>query len=305
VWSKTLDGVFDAYVLQFDFDPSHDGIDDIVIFSVPTHLETFPILAIDGGNGNTIWTRETQEDQFPFVAGEYGGGPGADLLAVTLRSMPSSDPVEGLLGEGGETQFVLVRIDGSNGQTLFERARPIYWPTRSYDFVFPFLYAGRMPDADRDGQDDAYIGSLILGFVEDPETGELQLAGADSDYSFESGANGSVLAAKQGPGWFEAYPEPDLDGDGAAEMSEWHVPIQEGEDYRVLLQTLAPATLLWERSIPDAQVWETTVWPSEDQDGVPGGEVVYGLNTEEGGRWSSLVASLTGATGQERWKTHH
>lgn len=302
VWSKTLEKVFDAYVLQFDFDPSGDGIDDIVIFSIPTHFETFPILAVDGGNGSTIWTRETQEDQFPFIAGEFGGGPGTDLLAVTLRSVPSAEPLQDPFGEGEQLRFVLVRIDGGNGQTLFETTRPVHLPTGSYDFILPFLYAGTMPDADGDGQDDAYTGSLVLGLMEDPETGEWKIAGADSDYSFESGADGSVLAAKQGPGLFEPYPEPDLDGDGAADMSEWHRPLQEGEDYRVLLQTLGPATVLWERSMPEAQAWETTVWPSEDQDGVPGGEVVYGLNTEEEGHWNSVVASLTGSSGSVRWR---
>lgn len=195
-----------------------------------------------------------------------------------------------------------MRIDGSTGQTLFETSRPLNEPTGSYDYLFYAVYAGGLRDASGDGQGDAYMGAWSLALVENPGTGELDILGAWSDYSFESGADGSVLASAEGPGWFEVWPEPDLDGDGAADMSEWHYPIDHGQGLQVILQSLAPATVLWDREIPAAEAWETTFLPSGDQDGAPGAEVIYGRNIEDDGHWSSMVASLSGATGIERWR---
>lgn len=306
VWAKSLSSVLDASVAAVDYDSTDDGVDDIVIWSVSWNASgeelRFVLEALDGRSGAPIWTREGTEDQYPVAAGEYGGSPGEDLVAIAIRYDESPDP----LGEDpfapGESQWVLVRIDGSNGQNLMETSRPIYWTSDSFDVVIPVPYADGMSDADGDGQEDVYTGAYLLGFNEGAEPGTYEFAGAESDYSFESGANGSVLAAAQGSGLFVAYPEPDLDGDGGADMSEWRYPIADDEGLRVAFQSMGPATPLWQREIPAAAVFETTIYPSEDQDGVPGGEVLYGFNLEDGDGYLSTIASLTGATGHERWR---
>jgi hypothetical protein len=196
--------------------------------------------------------------------------------------------------------MIFVRLDGDSGQPLFETEYPFPESTGLYDFTI--IYGGSMADASGDGQGDAYLGSFTLHFTEGPEPGQLQLTGADSEYRFESAADGSVLHSAEGAGWFDVWPEPDLDGDGAADMSEWHYPLDDDGEFRAILQTLAPATVLWEQAIPLADAWETTFIPSGDQDGVPGAEVLYGLNSQRDGSWTSLVSSLTGATGAERWR---
>lgn len=296
LWETRLDDVWDAYPLLFEFDSSGDGVNDIVIWSVGTSFEDFSIDVVDGRDGSTIWTRRGAEDQFPVASGDYGGHPGKDLIAVALRSSPGAIPFE------TEGSIVLVRIDGTGGETLFETEHPMPALEGSYNFFYVGLYAGGMADASGDGQDDAFSGSWWVGLTPNDETGEYEIAEARSAYRFESGADGSVLHSADGPTWFDGLPEPDLDGDGLADMSEYHYPLDEDADLRVVMYALSPPSALWERAIPQEEFWETTLWPSGDQDGVPGAEVLYGLNTEQDGHWSSVVASLKGANGAERWR---
>ncbi|MGH2693085.1 MAG: hypothetical protein ACRDHM_11405, partial [Actinomycetota bacterium] len=250
---------------------------------------------LSGADGTRAWTRSQRASsdfwEFPVLLEDLTGDGVSDLVLGSFMTI--GDPFEGENGAG------FARVYGRTGNTISETTH-VFPSAGDASFTGTFSYIGGIEDVDGDARGDVLAGALSAGYNQDPVSGEYELSEVRSAAVFESGPSGTVLYEKSEAEPFTIDAPADVSGDGRIDALEWRYPVEEGGDYGVVVQTLAPTTTLWARTMNEDEFWH--LWVAGDQDGDSGEELLTGRNDLLGGHWSSFVASLKGASGSERWR---
>ena len=301
-WQLVLDDVDLAFSRSLEADISGDGAEDIwmstSVFDDQGRNSTLRM--VSGANGDLLWEREGGSDwETPLLAAPLGGGPGPDVLLARFgfATPPSGE-------QGGTATIRFARVEGATGATLFETTRHLHSLSGSHNGYYFETWAGVLGDVDGDGTADVYVSGFSFVWDFDPVTREPNFSQVGSSTFAESARTGTVLHEAHGPDIFVLQPAPDLDGDGRSDAFEWHYPSpgDAEERFEVKILRLAPTTYLWGRTFTADEFYGGGFGEAGDQDGRAGDEILYDTSLREGGHYRSVIDSLEGATGRERWR---
>lgn len=171
-----------------------DGTPDVVV-EASTAAEQTVVAALDGQDGEEMWTRVGDSDT-------GRGGP------VAFTPLDADDALDVLLVEVDwrtSSAVTILRVDGATGDLLGESTTAVDVDEGTY----AYLTATTAGDADGDGSVDV----MIIAEREDPEVGYRIEA------TVESGRTGEVLVQLPATRGYADYPQPvgDLDGDGGSD----------------------------------------------------------------------------------------
>lgn len=294
-----------ASAFPLETDLSGDGTPDLAVLIGDYATDVYTTRILSGRDGRLLWERRQAEDSdwylFPLATGDLGGGAGVDVALGSF--VESQDTVSGTSSYGVR----ITRVDGATGQTLSETTHVLWTEPATLPETAVAIgidrYFGGMPDADGDGIHDIFLGGI--GRVYEDTGGEyLTATDTDSRALVESSRMGTILLQRDTQDTMELYGVVDLDGDGRAEVFEWHYPLDPFVDdarFELVVQRAAPDAPLFGRSFVGDEFWLGTLWPGGDHDGQPGDELLYGDNSDKSGTWKSLVGSLNGVDGTARW----
>lgn len=294
-WHVNIEDIIDGSSLALPEDLTGDGVDDILILALEEQEFPFELRLLSGADGSEVWRREQRPAahfwEFPVVFEELNGDGVMDVVLGSFMTL--GEP----MGSGFAAGFA--RVDGPTGTTISETIRP-FGGVGDHMFTSTFLYIDGTGDADGDARHDVLAGSMASGYDEDPGSGGLVLGESRSTAVFESGPTGDVIHEKTAAELFTVEAPADLSGDGRVDALEWHYPAVEDGDYGLVVHRLAPTEILWSRTLSEDEFWN--MWAAGDHDGAPGEEVLYGRNDLVNAHWKSVVASLRGSNGSERWR---
>jgi hypothetical protein len=298
-WRTTIDDLADGFSWRLGEDLSGDGAEDILVFARTKLERPFILRLFSGRDGAQLWERPQAAGatswEFPLVTDDLGDGSNADLVLGTYLP-PAADP----FGVPDRARFS--RVNGATGFTLFATERAFSQLSGQHEQTFTYLYLAGLGDADGDHMDDAVAGSVMVGFDRAPGSDELTITDVVSTAVVDSGRTDSVIFGNSEGRLFTLSAAGDLQGDGTSEAFEFHNPLDPTKDYSLTALHLASASALWSRSFAEEEYWTGTLWPGGDHDGDGGEDIVYGRNEVTDHGRKSLVASLAGATGAERWR---
>jgi hypothetical protein len=288
-WSSTVPG-FWGWIGRLGADVDADGTDDLV---AEVDSETSSLVVLSGRSGSRLW--EASSSGFPpFLVGIGRGAQGlvAVVADVVFVRGDLADP-------GGRLEVLLERRDARTGTVLTRERRPApvagVEPGAGGTYQYMSVFVGGAPDGDGDGADELYVGFTSEAASYDAQ-GELVDSAARSQVRYDDLVSGRQLYAESTDDVRVLLPTADLDGDGLLDVRR-DVLLPSEDWWNPLVATTAMRLVdrgeLWQRT----GSWWDAPMVADDQDGVPGVELVHARPAGDG----YVVDSLRGRDLGLRW----